>query len=41
MPEFEMGPCGCMDKGMGLCLYTFLLPCLAYKEAAENIGLDG
>ena len=41
MPEsFEMGPCNCCDKGMGMCCYTCWCPCLAYKEAAENIGKE-
>ena len=41
MPDkFEMGPCGCLQKGMGLCCYTCWCPCLAYKEAAENIGKE-
>ena len=41
MPDkFEMGPCGCLDKGMGACCYICWCPCLAYKEAAENIGKE-
>ena len=29
-----------MLAGMGLCCYACWCPCLAYKEAAENIGKD-
>lgn len=37
--EWAQGPCGCCNDP-GLCIYVCCCHCLAYKEAAENIGDD-
>mmetsp|Transcript_11592 Transcript_11592/g.17016 ORF Transcript_11592/g.17016 Transcript_11592/m.17016 type:complete len:117 (+) Transcript_11592:83-433(+) len=37
--EWDQGPGECCNDS-GLCCYTFCCPCLAFKEAADNIGKD-
>ncbi|CAB9501184.1 number regulator [Seminavis robusta] len=38
--QWEMGLCQCCSQ-MDLCCYLCWCPCLAYHEAAENMGSDG
>lgn len=40
MPEFKQGCCQCCDMGAGPCLLTTCCPCIAYYQAAKNIGDD-
>jgi hypothetical protein len=40
MVEFKQGCCECCDMGAGPCLLTTFCPCIAYYQAANNIGDD-
>lgn len=38
--QFKQGACQCCDMGAGSCCLTCCCPCIAYYQAAENIGDD-
>lgn len=39
MGEWKSGICGCFDN-IGLCIFTYILPCWTFGKTAEAVGDD-